>query len=49
MDFESVKIHCRIIDRENKSDLKKLKEAMERIEGEPYGKNFLVGILSKKP
>ena len=26
-----------IIDRENKSELKKLREAMERIEGEPSG------------
>ena len=26
-----------VIDRENKSELKKLREAMERIEGEPTG------------
>ena len=26
-----------VIDRENKSELKKLREAMERIEGEPSG------------
>ena len=26
-----------VIDRENKSELKKLREAMERLEGEPSG------------
>ena len=30
-------IQSGIIDRENKSELKKLREAMERIEGEPSG------------
>ena len=36
--FEAFKIlQSGIIDRENKSELKKLREAMERIEGEPSG------------
>ena len=31
------KLQSGVIDRENKSELKKLREAMERIEGEPSG------------